>query len=152
MNKLVFALIVIFSLTSCYNTNNSKPDEPEIFLSRLQMVEIMTEVQLIEASFNIKNNRSNADELKPKYYEKILKQYGITIQQLKDNIDYYNNYPKIMEEIYESVLANLSKIQSKVQLEIEEIEKIRIADSIAKITDSLNLIMNDSLKMTNGVK
>ncbi len=116
------------------------------------MVEIMTEVQLIEASFNIKNNRSNADELKPKYYEKILKQYGITIQQLKDNIDYYNNYPKIMEEIYESVLANLSKIQSKVQLEIEEIEKIRIADSIAKITDSLNLIMNDSLKMTNGVK
>lgn len=148
MTRLFFVFFIILIFSSCYNINNSKPANPEILLSKSQMVDIITEVQLVEANFTIKKNRISADELKPKYYNKVLQQYGITIEQLKDNIDYYNNYPKIMEEIYESVLANLSKIQSKVLLEIEEIEKKRIADSIAKVSDSLNfLLVSDSLEL-----
>jgi len=145
MIKLFFISISLFLLSSCYNVNRDEPVEPDILLSKEQMVEILTEVQLTEAGFQFKYYRNKAKELKPEFYNKILKQYGITLQQFKDNIDYYNYFPKVMEEIYESVLANLSKIQSEVLIEEQEAEKIRIADSIAIITDSLNSIRADSL-------
>lgn len=151
MTRLFFSLTLFLILSSCYNVNKSDSDIPEILLSKSQMIEILTEVQLTEAGFNIKNNRSKANELKPKYYDKILQHYGITLQQLKDNINYYQDSPKIMEEIYESVLANLSKIQSDVILENEEIEKKRVADSIKVITDSLIQIKADSLVVEEAI-
>lgn len=145
ITKLFFVLIFIFTFSSCYNVNKSEPVVPDILLSKTQMVEILTEVQLAEAGFNVKKNRSKANELKPKYYDRILQHYGITLQQLKDNIDYYNDSPKVMEEIYELVLANLSKIQSDVLLEKEELEKEIANDSIIKFTDSIKAVRSDSL-------
>jgi len=147
MIKLLIVFAPLFMLSSCYNVNQDKPVEPGILLSKVQMVEILTEVQLTEAAFHFKYYRSKAKELKPEFYNKILSQYGITLQQFKDNIDYYNYYPKVMGEIYESVLANLSKIQSEVLLEEQEAERIRISDSITMVTDSLNSIRSDSLEL-----
>ncbi len=147
MVKLFFVFISLFLLSSCYNVNRDEPVEPDILLSKEQMVKILTEVQLTEAGFHFKYYRNKAKELKPEFYNKILSQYGITLQQFKDNINYYNYFPKVMEEIYESVLANLSKIQSEVLSEEQEAERIRIADSIAVITDSLNSIRSDSLAL-----
>ncbi len=132
-------------LSSCYHVNENEPVVPEILLSGSQMVEILTEIQITEAGFSINKNRIKAKDLKPEYYDKILQQYGITLQQLKENIDYYHESPKVLEDIYEKVLANLSKIQSDVLLEKEKIEEKRIADSIQMVTDSINLIIADSL-------
>ena len=143
--KLFFVFSFFFLLSSCYHVNESKPVVPDILLSSSQMVEILTEIQITEAGFSINKNRIKAKELKPEYYDKILHQYGITIQQLKENIDYYHDSPKVLEEIYEKVLANLSKIQSDVLLEKEKIEEKRIADSITMVTDSINLVIADSL-------
>jgi len=145
MARLFFSFIFLLALSSCYNVNTNNDAVPELLLSKSQMVEILTQIQLSEAGFNIKGNRIRGKELKPKYYDKILDHNGITLDQLKENIDYYQNSPKIMEDIYESVLANLSKIQSDVILENEEIEKKRIADSISIITDSLEIIKADSI-------
>ncbi len=145
MEKLFIALIFFFTLSSCYNVNQSEPVVPDILLSKPQMVDILTEIQLTEAGFNFKKNRIKANELKPEYYDKILQHYGITLQQLRDNINYYNEYPKIMEEIYESVLAKLSKIHSEAILEKEEYDKKIASDSISHIADSLKLIGADSL-------
>ncbi len=142
---LIIAFTFVLMLSSCYHVNENEPVIPDVLLSGSQMVEILTEIQITEAGFSISKNRINAKELKPEYYDKILQQYGITIQQLKENIDYYHESPKVLEDIYEKVLANLSKIQSDVLLEKEKIEEKRIADSIQMVTDSINLIIADSL-------
>ena len=147
MVKLFFVFVSLFLISSCYNVNRDEPIKPDILLSKEQMVEILTEVQLTEAGFHFKYYRNKAKELKPEFYNKILKQYGITLQQFKNNIDYYNYHPKVMKEIYESVLANLSKIQSEVLLEEQEAERIRIADSVAVLTDSVNSLKADSLAL-----
>lgn len=144
MTRLYYTIAIIFILTSCYNINESKPVIPDILLSESQMVEILTEIQITEANFRISKNRSTAVDIKPKYYNRILKEYGITLKQLKGNMEYYHNSPAVMEEIYEQVLANLSKIQSEAMVEKEELEKTIIADSIAKLNDSLELIKIDS--------
>ncbi|MBC8319138.1 MAG: DUF4296 domain-containing protein [Bacteroidetes bacterium] len=145
MTKLLFTLTFILLLSSCYNINKREVVKPEILLSKSQLVEILTEVQITEAGFIINNNRYKANELKPKYYDRILHQYGITLQQLKDNIDYYHDYPEDMEEIYELVLANLSIIQSEVLAEKEEIEKEIVIDSVSGLIDSLSQERDDSI-------
>lgn len=145
MAKLFYTLIILIIFPSCYNINKSESVIPDLLLSKSQMVEILTEIHITEANFRISKNRSKASELKPKYYDKILKEYGITLLQFKDNMDYYHNTPVMMEEIYELVLANLSKIQSEALLEKEELEKAIAADSLSKLNDSLELIKIDSL-------
>lgn len=138
MAKSFIALIFAFAISSCYHVNKSEPVAPDVLLSKSQMVEILTEVQITESGFTIRENRDKALELKPKYYDRILQQYGITLQQLRDNIDYYHGSPKVMENIYESVLANLSKIESDVIIEKEELEKAIANDSISMLADSLD--------------
>lgn len=145
MAKLFYTLVILLILPSCYNINKSESVIPDVLLTKSQLVDILTEIQIIEANFRISKNRSKANKLKPTYYDRILKENGITLQQLKENMDYYHNSPIAMEEIYELVLRNLSKIQSEALLEKEELEKAIVADSIAKLNDSLELIRIDSL-------
>ena len=151
MTKLIIAFISIFILSSCYHVNESENVVPDVLISKTQMVEILTEIQITEAGFSLNKNRVKAKELKPEYYDKILLQYGITIAQLKENIDYYHESPEVLEDIYDKVLANLSKIESDVLIEKEELEKKRIADSISMVTDSLNLLIADSIAR-EGIK
>lgn len=145
MTKLLYIIAIIFIFTSCYNINKTEPVIPDILLSKSQMVDMLTEIQITEANFRIAKNRTLAVDEKPKYYDRILREYGITLKQMKDNMEYYHNSPEIMEEIYEQVLANLSKIQSEVMLEKEELEKAIIADSIARMNDSLELVKIDNV-------
>ncbi len=144
--KLFFLLIIIFTLSSCYNVNVNEVAVPEKMLSQKQMVDIITDIQLIEAGFSINKYVIKGKDLKPEYYNEIFKKHSITVQQFSQNIDYYYASPKVMEEIYESVLANLSKIQSKVIIEKEELDKQLAADSIAAVNDSLEIIKADSIK------
>jgi len=121
---------------------------PEKLLSKKQMVEVLTEIQITEAGFSINKNRKSANNLKPQYYTKILEQYDITYQQLKENIDYYHNSPKKFEEIYELVLGNLSKTQNDVIKEKEEFDKKVSGDSIAILKDSIVDISAHTLNLS----
>lgn len=148
MTKLFFALTILTIFTSCYHVNESEIIVPDVLLSESQLVEILTEVQIVESGLGISKNRNKSDKLKPEYYSKILQQYGISVQQLKENLDYYQNYPKVLEEIYDRVLANLSKMQSEVLEEMKKIEEKRIADSISMVNDSLDILRMDTLVKT----
>ena len=147
MVKLFFSFIIFATLSSCYNVNKKDVVVPEKLLSKTQMIELLTDIQITEAGFSINKNRKSANNLKPKYYSKILEQHNITIQQFKENIDYYHDSPKAFEEIYESVLGKLSKIQSEVIIEKEEFDKKKVADSIAHLNDSIVNISADTLNL-----
>ena len=147
ISKLLFLLIFLTPFSSCYNVNKNETPPPSKLLSKTEMVKLLTEIQIAEAGFSINKNRKNANNLKPKYYNEILNQNSITLTQFQENIDYYHHLPKVMEEIYELVLENLSKIQSDVIIEKEEFVKQRKEDSITRVKDSLNLVLIDSLKI-----
>ncbi len=134
MKKLIVVISVIFTLSSCYDVNVNSPKVPEKLLTKKELVDILTDMQLIEAGFSISENRKYERELKPDYYKKVLDKYGISLIQLKENINFYQASPKEIGKVYELVLEKLSKIQSNVLLEIEEEEKLK--DSIDNISDS----------------
>ena len=127
MIKYFFSLsLIVILLSGCYHENKVNPDKPETFLSFDKMTEILTDIQLAEGI--IVHNRSvhtNMDnEYKDSLYTQIFRHYGITVAIFKENVNYYNSDPAKMEDIYEVVLANLSKMQSEIERDtvIEEPE------------------------------
>ena len=137
MKKLFLFFTIVIAFNSCYNVNESVPVTPENLISKTKLIDILTDIQLVEAGFSISENRNSKYKLKPAYYDFVLSTHDISLLQLKENINYYQAYPKTMEEIYDGVLANLSKIQSQVLLEKEEIDRIK--DSLSVASDSLSL-------------
>ena len=137
MKKLILFFTIVIAFNSCYNVNESVPVTPENLISKAKLIDILTDIQLVEAGFSISENRNSKYKLKPAYYDFVLSTHDISLLQLKENINYYQAYPKTMEEIYDGVLANLSKIQSQVLLEKEEIDRIK--DSLSVASDSLSL-------------
>lgn len=144
---LLLLLFILMGFSSCYNVNKNEAQPPSKLLSKSEMVSLLTEIQITEAGFTINKNIKDANSLKPKYYNKILNNCSITSEQFKENVEYYHHSPKVMEEIYEIVLKNLSTIQSDVIIEEEEFDKKRKEDSIAIVNDSLNIALIDSLKI-----
>jgi len=118
---LPLSFIVLF-LLGCYHENKVNPDKSETFLSYDKMTEIITDIQLAEGIIvhnrSVRTNMNN--EYKDSVYAQIFRHYGITVTIFKENVNYYNSYPEIMENIYEEVLANLSRMQSEVEMKAEE--------------------------------
>ena len=137
MKKLILFFTIVIAFNSCYNVNESVPVTPENLISKTKLIDILTDIQLVEAGFSISENRNSKYKLKPAYYDFVLSTHDISLLQLKENINYYQAFPKTMEEIYDGVLANLSKIQSQVLIEKEEIDRIK--DSLSVASDSLSL-------------
>ncbi len=138
MKKLIVACSLLFTITSCYNVNESMQEVPENLITKDKLITVMTDIQLVEAGLAVGENRNFRYDLKPKYYKVVLDTHNISLLQLKQSINYYQASPKVMEEIYDGVLANLSKFQSEVVLEKEEFDRVR--DSLAIVNDSIALV------------
>lgn len=157
IKNTIFLLSVFFIFSSCYHENKIKVEKPEDLISINIMTEIITDIQLAEGI--ISHNRGirvNATKrYKDSLYTKVFKNYGISAETFRENINYYHHDPILMEDVYERVLANLSKIQSEVELEAKKKQKeeaLRIKnDSLEALkikSDSIEAlnIKNDSIK------
>lgn len=136
MGKYIWPLIVLLIMNSCYQVNEKQAKIPDVLLTEQQLAEVITEMQITEAGFAISEKMKLERNKKPFYYKAIMEKYDVTLDDIRDNIIYYQSQPKVMEHIYETVLKNLSKIQSEVKEE-ERIQKT-IEDSLKKVQDSLS--------------
>ncbi len=97
---------------SCDN-KRTKVTAPNVLLSEPQMVEIMTDVYVLENAINYRRGKSiSANNLKTKGYDAIFSHYGITDSIFYDNMDYYNDNPVLMKRIMDSVLVNFELLRN----------------------------------------
>ena len=98
-------------LVSCDN-KQTKVTAPNVLLSEPQMVEIMTDVYILENAINYRRGKSiSTNNLKTKGYEALFNHYGITDSVFFENMDYYNDNPVLMKRVMDSVVANFQKIK-----------------------------------------
>lgn len=120
MQKFFYALFVfclLFLINACHKPGIGNT-EPVIVLPEEQMINIMTDAQLLEAGLNHKRNiGQSTTELKSLWYDELFKHYQITNGIFEDNLNYYAEDPAKMEGILEEVLARLSQMQSEVNAE-----------------------------------
>ncbi len=133
VTKILFPVFLLSVLTSCYHEVKEKVAIPEKLLSEDSLIAVLTEVQLANGAITYKRiSHKKAENEKEKYYAYIYTKYHLTPKQLKQNIDYYNTNPDKMIAIYDKVLARLSQLEAKINLEIKAKEKAK--------TDSLQAI------------
>lgn len=117
MRYLTTVLVLILFFTACQSGKKTKLQRPAIFLTETQMVELITDVQLLEAAINNKRNLGQSiNEIKPLWYNQLFEKHQITDIIFEKNMAYYNEKPALMEQILEEVLANI--IQQQAQLKV----------------------------------
>ena len=112
MKKSLFLLFVICFFFSC--SSEKKKQAPSVFLSEPQMVEVLTDVQIMEATISYKKNANQKTEyLRTIGYDTLFAHYGITDSIFKDNMTYYNEVePRTLIRILDSVETRLLKMKN----------------------------------------
>ncbi len=111
-NLKILTLSVLLLLMSC-GDKQTKVTAPNVLLSEPQMVEIMTDVYILENAINHRRGKSiSTNNLKTKGYEALFEHYGITDSVFYENMDYYNDNPVVMKRVMDSVLVNFESLRN----------------------------------------
>ena len=107
MKKIFFIGFLLFFFFSC--SSEKKKDAPTVLLTEAQMVDVLTDVQIMEGIISYKKNVSQKTEyLKTVGYDTLFAHYGITDSIFKVNLTYYNEVePQTLIRIIDSVEARL---------------------------------------------
>lgn len=125
MKRLSIIILLFVLATAC--GNKDKGFMPERLLNEREMIDIMTDVQIIEADINFQKsqarerNPNDTTVIAPKdyvkitreYYDQLFEHYHITDSIFVQNMRYYTRQPATLERIMDSVMNRLSKEQSE---------------------------------------
>lgn len=109
-----YFVCILFSILFVGCASETQVAVPDTILPKEKMVEVMTDVHLLEASMNL--NVYNIDKTvaeNPTPGFDVLKKNNITKQQFDESFDFYSRHPSLLNEIYEIVLNDLSRMQAE---------------------------------------
>lgn len=98
---------------------------PERLLTEREMIDVMTDVQIIEAEINYRKTQVGEEDSQPmdfrsltqSYYEQLYEHYGITDSIFSQNLRYYTECPELLEKIMDSVTQRLLREQAAMRTE-----------------------------------
>lgn len=105
--------------------NKDKGFMPERLLTEQEMIDIMTDVQIIEADINYQKmmERGHDDSIPSQpidpvklsrvYYTQLFEHYDITDSIFAQNMRYYTERPAVLERIMDSVLQRMTREQTE---------------------------------------
>jgi hypothetical protein len=78
-------------------------------IPREEMIRVLADVHLVEASLNFqKNRRENIPLLTHDYYQWLYRKYHMSAKRFRDNLSYYKTDPENFSKMYEEVVKNLT--------------------------------------------
>ncbi|HLT87218.1 MAG TPA: DUF4296 domain-containing protein [Sphingobacterium sp.] len=123
MQRLI--LIILSSFFLMISCNKSKPKGT---LSEKTMVDLMTDVHLVDGYLNtlpVDSTRKVMDGL----YEEVFEKYGIDSVRFKENIAYYLGNPIVSKELYTQVTKKLNAYEDDYR-RTDSLKNAWISDSI----------------------
>jgi hypothetical protein len=83
-------------------------------IPRDEMIRVLVDVQLVEASLNLQRNKGgNIPLLTQNYYQWLCRKYHMSHQRFRDNLNYYKMDPENFSKMYAEVLKNLTDKANK---------------------------------------
>ncbi len=94
---------------------------PERLLTEEEMIDVMTDVQIIEAEINYQKSSDKEQDtisadykaMTQSYYSQFYEHYGITDSIFVQNMRYYTERPETLKRIMDSVVQRLTREQSE---------------------------------------
>lgn len=137
MNQIRFltiVLIISFSMVSCGIIGSDNPCEKH--MEKQQMIDILTEVYLLEAHVSHQQTGTNIRDSLPHLYGGLLQKYGVSTEQFEMAFECYMLNRDLMNNVLDEVLSNLSIARSKADEKKEE-EEQKEKEEDAILTDSI---------------
>ena len=121
MKRMFYVLALLFLVAAC--GNKEKGFVPEHLLSEQEMINVMTDVQIIEADVNYRKMQEKTSENVPmdyknltrSYYDQLFSHYGITDSIFMQNMRYYTEHSIQLEKIMDSVSQRIVKAQAAME-------------------------------------
>lgn len=139
--KFVWVFIVAILLFSCQDIE--KVERPGNLIPEQKMVEVLTDLSLLNSAKNYNRKLLEGTGLKPDEY--LFVKHNIDSTQLSQSTRYYARDQNRLEAIYIKVKNNLEKLQRKLEIEKEKEERLKDTLS-AKAQDSL--VQDSLIKIT----
>ena len=149
--KYIFTIFIIVGFLSCQEV--IRPEMPENLIPEDKMVEVLTEVYLINAARSF-DNRTIIDN-KMKLDSFVYNKFEIDSTQFVNSNAYYtanlNTYNKLFVKVEERMKKIKTEVDSLVLVRVQEKEAQRIKDSITGVendsirADSLRLLKRDTI-------
>ena len=110
--KFILILLLFCCFFSC--SSERKKQAPTVLLTEPQMVDVMTDVQIMEAAIGYKKNVNQQTEyMKTVGYDTLFAHYGITDSIFKENLTYYYDIePQTLIRILDSVENRLAGMKN----------------------------------------
>lgn len=137
--NIVFLLLVCILAISCQNIN--KADKPDNLIPEDKMIDILTELSLVNAARNF--NKQKLEDLGINPDEYIYNKYKIDSLQFERSSDYYADNYLQYDRMYDSVKVRVERLKTK----LDSIRDIEIA-----IRDSIALVKKDSTKVADSLR
>lgn len=110
-NLLITLLAISFLALSC--KEEVKKEIPAEVVTKEQMIQIFADIHIAEAAMY--ENRFYPDSFKvnkPMLYNQLLKSHKLTQENFDKSYDYWSTEPKVIDDIYEQVIIELTKRES----------------------------------------
>lgn len=105
---------LVFVIAGCSDT----PEPPADLLPRETFVDVLTDVQIIEAVFNQNIIRTDEPKLRiARYYSETFEKHGVKKEDFTRTYIWYYGHPEQMMLVYDDVMARLSQRQGELMQE-----------------------------------
>jgi hypothetical protein len=113
MVKILSGFVIILALVSCYHAAPDPAFKTGLIIPADSMVTLLTDLHLADGVINtIKLQDKSLKHLSTEYFSAILEKHRIGRDTFDESMRYYAYHTEELNEIYEKVIVNLSKIES----------------------------------------
>lgn len=105
---IVFLFLGVF--VSCAPREEENDPEPAYILPEARFLDVLTDCYLGEGAAGINVKNVTGARFDSAYIFNPFKDHGISRQQFDTTIEWYSQHPKKLKEIYNKLLANLSRM------------------------------------------
>ncbi len=135
--KWVFLVVGMMLLFSCQDVR--EVERPHDLIPEQKMVEVLTDLSLINSAKNYNRRLLEETGLKPKEF--LYEKHNIDSLQLARSTEYYADNPAQLERIYKELQNNLEEMKDQLELIREEEERVR--DSIQLLEEDYDSLRID---------
>ncbi|MFA4869923.1 MAG: DUF4296 domain-containing protein [Pedobacter sp.] len=125
MRNFLYIAMILFSVSGC------KPGVPGDIIQPDEMAKVLQDIHIADSYLGM-TSRSDSVKIKAaEYYKGIYKKYDIDSALYHKSMDYYYKQPKVLNDIYVKVTAELTKekdgiIKADSIIQAKEIAKVRM--------------------------